>query len=106
MTAHEEDKLKDRLVVLRAKFVERCRGELLAAQAFARRNQLAPDERGTLAAIAHRLAGTGGTFGYPDLSAAAAQLEAMLDADMAPAPARLRAALDRLLAELYKVATH
>jgi diguanylate cyclase (GGDEF)-like protein len=41
-------------------------------------NQAARDEVAELAASAHRLAGAGGTFGFPALSAAAAPLELIL----------------------------
>lgn len=96
----QEDETKDRLEALRLQFVDRCRKELIVIETFAHCDGLEPADRDDLTGIAHRLAGSGGTFGYPELSAAATQLEILLDPNATPADTDLSAALTRLIREL------
>ncbi len=87
MTAPE-----DRLQPLRARFLERSAGDLYALKS--ERDPTA------LRFIVHRLAGAAGTFGFPDLSRLAGEIDDRLvlgevigDADLEP----LIAELERLL---------
>lgn len=58
--------MTDPMAALRSLFVERCQSDLLQLQRLADGGDA--DARG---AIAHRLAGAAGSFGFPDISAAA-----------------------------------
>jgi len=60
--------MTDPLEQLRALFVDRCRSDL------ERLTRLSPDDP-EIGAIAHRLAGSGGSFGYPEISEAAAVVD-------------------------------
>lgn len=79
----------DRMTQLRARFVARAREDRSALQEVARRG-----DRARLREIAHSLAGNGGIFGFPEISAAASAVEDALDED---APGE---ALDRLCRQL------
>lgn len=91
------DNLVDPLADLRVRFLDRSRqrvamlGEALASE---------PPRIDTIAQLAHQIAGSAGTFGYPALSRAAATLEATArTADESSAPAN-RNALRLLLHDL------
>lgn len=90
-------RLSDRLLVLRDRFAARSRADLGAVLKELREPE--PD-LASVAATAHRLAGSGGTLGFPAVSAAAAALENSCDrADLLAArlaAADLRAAIDAL----------
>lgn len=77
---------------LRRRFAERCRSdrETLAG--------LSPTDAEFAAAV-HRLAGAGGSFGFPALSTAASAIEFRLQQGLAPSPAEL-SALTRALEEV------
>lgn len=60
--------MTDPLEQLRALFVDRCRSDL------ERLARVPPDDP-EVGAIAHRLAGSGGSFGYPEISEAAAVVD-------------------------------
>jgi HPt (histidine-containing phosphotransfer) domain-containing protein len=84
--------IADRLRVFRARFLERSRDDgafLLDAVAAPEPDLL------SIAQVAHRLAGGGGTVGLPEISAAAATLEQACDDGDEPA---VRLAVDRLCA--------
>lgn len=100
----DENTTTDRLEALRVQFIERCRNDIAALEPMTRRDASIQAARTELAGIAHRLAGSGGTFGYPEVSAAAAQLEARLDPESPPDHPGLSAALAQLLGELRRIA--
>lgn len=81
------------LEALKARFLVRC-GEDRARLAEA----AAAGDADALKSLSHKLAGAAGTFGFPELSAAAMAVEDALDAGDAPGP-ELLAALDARLAE-------
>lgn len=60
--------MTDPLEQLRALFVDRCRSDM------ERLGRLSPDDP-EVGVIAHRLAGSGGSFGYPEISEAAAAVD-------------------------------
>ena len=64
----------ERLTELRAKFIARSRSERAALAAASERGDLAEIKR-----VAHSLAGSGGLFGFPEISVAGQDLEAALD---------------------------
>lgn len=58
--------MTDPMAALRSMFVERCRADLLQLRCSAD-----VGDTDALGAIAHRLAGAAGSFGFPDISVAA-----------------------------------
>lgn len=62
--------MTDPLEALRARFVERCRADLAVLKA-------APGED-ELALTIHRLAGSAGSFGFPTISALAADIDVQM----------------------------
>ena len=60
--------MTDPLELLRARFIERCRTDLEQLEG------LEPDHP-DIGMIAHRLAGSAGSFGYPEISEAAAVVD-------------------------------
>jgi len=93
---------KDPFAQLRNRFVERCRGDLALLLSFRDEPERRLSNRASLIQVAHSLAGSGGTFGFPEVSAHASALETVLidgngtDADAATALDRLIAVLDEL----------
>lgn len=88
--------LDDRLAALRARFVARLKEDRESLGAAA--NPGSEDFRH----IVHRLAGTAGTMGFPDVSAKAAALEQEMlsgSAEMEPALDALRAAMDEAVTQ-------
>lgn len=88
------------LASLRTRFIDRCRGELRALREIrdARRHEadLRPDD--ILIRTVHGLAGAGATFGFPEVSRQAGDLETLLlESDSLEAHRR---ALDDLIATL------
>lgn len=79
----------DRMAQLRARFIVRAREDRNAL-----REGGGAGDRARLREIAHSLAGNGGIFGFPEISAAASAIEDALDED---APAET---LDRLCRQL------
>ncbi|KQY91315.1 Hpt domain-containing protein [Brevundimonas sp. Root1423] len=77
--------MTDPLEALRARFIERCRTDLAVLKA-------APDEA-ELALTIHRLAGSAGSFGFPTISAIAADI----DMSLRSGDARSREQLDNLI---------
>lgn len=65
---------------IRKRFVERCSGDLhrLRESRSAGAYRDNAEALSLLAAIAHSLAGAGGTFGFPEISSRAAELESLL----------------------------
>ena len=82
-----------RLEGLRNRFRERAAADRVALAA-----AWQAGEREQMRRLAHGLAGSGGTFGFAELSAAALALEEAIDADMPDPPigVRVQAVLDRL----------
>ena len=60
--------MTDPLELLRARFIDRCRSDLEQLRG------LAPDHP-DVGPIAHRLAGSAGSFGYPEISEVAAEVD-------------------------------
>ena len=81
--------MSDPLSALRAAFVERCREDL------GRLGEASPDEA-SFASIAHRLAGAAGSFGFPELSEAAAAVDHSLRKGEPPTAAQTEALMRRL----------
>ena len=82
MSAEEDDRNRARakLGQLRERFVERLRGRLDELEGLVERARGDPSE-GTLAeavSVAHRLAGTAGSYGFVEVGEAAAALERSL----------------------------
>lgn len=69
--------IADRLAPLRARFAERSARECDEIDAALRAD---PPDLAAAATLAHRIAGSGGTLGWPDISAAAIRLEDACDA--------------------------
>ncbi|WP_315927847.1 Hpt domain-containing protein [Mesorhizobium sp. SP-1A] len=69
--------------LLRDRFLMRCRDQLAALKAIADGGGplSSSTDSSDLLKIAHSLAGAGGTFGFPDISARASDLETLLIAD-------------------------
>ncbi len=85
-----------RMAELRARFVARVCGEreeLILA--------LASGDTAEIRRIGHGLSGAGGVVGFPEISAAAQQVEEAVDADCAPS--RLKALGGQLLNEMERV---
>lgn len=87
----------DVLASLRRRFIERCRAELRTLREIREiGNSRAHD---TLIRTVHGLSGAGATFGFPDLSRQAGDLETLL-LEGNSSEADRRCALDRLIATL------
>jgi HPt (histidine-containing phosphotransfer) domain-containing protein len=65
---------------IRKRFVERCRGDLhrLRESRSSGAYRDSAEALSVLAAIAHSLAGAGGTLGFPEISSRAVELESLL----------------------------
>ncbi|MFN3536947.1 MAG: Hpt domain-containing protein [Brevundimonas sp.] len=61
--------MTDMLAALKAKFLERCAGDLDRLERLMASDGLGSDE---MRFLAHSLSGAAGTFGFPEISAAAA----------------------------------
>ena len=88
--------MTDPMQELRRRFVERCRGDLKRLDAA----QEGESDASVLEDLAHSLAGAGGTFGFPEVSEAAARLDDRFAAGQTPPPdevAALRHELQRLV---------
>ncbi len=83
---------------LRARFAARCAGDLACLQDLAATGRMAGDEA---RALAHSLAGAGATFGFPDVSTAAGDLDDAYVEGRAPSEAEVAA----LIAALQAVVT-
>lgn len=96
--------ISDPLEQIRKRFAERCRGDLDRLRAL-RASGVYLDDAGqmsVLVGIAHSLAGTGGTLGFPDVSSRAFEVETTLIERQVDD--RTIAALDRLIQALEVVA--
>ncbi|MFC3206422.1 Hpt domain-containing protein [Aquamicrobium soli] len=99
MTASE-----DALNLLRDRFLARCRDQLAALKAVAgdgRRLSTATEDAALLKTV-HSLAGAGGTFGFPTISARASDLETLLIAQEVHDDAARRA-LQALIREIEEL---
>ncbi|TSE03104.1 Hpt domain-containing protein [Mesorhizobium intechi] len=84
---------------LQQRFLVRCNDRLAELKAARERGFLAGKESvDVLVGIAHSLAGAAGTFGFPDISARASELETLLIEQPQAAPT----ALDTLIAEIER----
>ena len=72
--------ISDPLDQIRKRFIERCRGDLhrLRESRASGAYRDGAEALSVLAAIAHSLAGAGGTFGFPEISSRAIELESLL----------------------------
>lgn len=88
---------------IRKRFIERCRGDLHRLRGLrssdAHRDSV--EAISVLRAIAHSLAGAGGTLGFPEISSRAFELESMLSEENRDS--RIAAALDQLIQTLETV---
>lgn len=91
MTGQAPEGLEARLARLKGRFLDRCREDLQVVRA--------PPDAEALRAVLHRLAGAGGTFGYPGITRLAARAEDELLQGRAPDLAELIAALAALPGE-------
>jgi HPt (histidine-containing phosphotransfer) domain-containing protein len=94
----------DMFDAIRVRFIERCRGDVQRLSEFRRRSA---DLAGgtvddTLLRLAHGLAGTGGTLGFPEISRQAGDLETLL-IDTGGTEADRRRALDALIGSLERL---
>jgi HPt (histidine-containing phosphotransfer) domain-containing protein len=92
--------MEDKLNQLRRRFLERCRANLPALQAgnamFGRPRE--ERQQQDFLGLVHSLAGTAGIFGFPEISNAAIDLEAVLREDDGPIDVETaKALLDRLV---------
>jgi HPt (histidine-containing phosphotransfer) domain-containing protein len=90
--------MSDVLAELKARFLNRCVGDLERIEHLLGRGVLNADE---LQGLAHRLAGAAGTFGFPEISAAAGDCDDAFAQGGAPdrvAVARLVATMKDALA--------
>ena len=85
--------MSDPISRLRAGFVQRCREDQK------RLTEASPGDE-VFASIAHRLAGAAGSFGFPELSEAAAAVDHSIRSGEPPAAARVKT----LMGELRRVA--
>jgi HPt (histidine-containing phosphotransfer) domain-containing protein len=83
-----------RMAGLRSRFRERA-----ASSATGLRAALAAGDLAEVVRLAHVLAGSGGLFGYPELGAAASEVEVAAESGDRPALVRLMPELVRLLDE-------
>ena len=79
----------DPLELLRARFIDRCRSDLEQLRG------LAPDHP-DVGPIAHRLAGSAGSFGYPEISEAAAVVDNRARNGPTPSPEIVRVLIGAL----------
>jgi HPt (histidine-containing phosphotransfer) domain-containing protein len=88
---------------IRKRFVERCRGDLhrLRESRSTGAYRDSAEALSVLAAVAHSLAGAGGTFGFPEISSRAVELETLLMEGKIDD--RARAVLDQLIQVLETV---
>ena len=95
--------MTDPLDQIRKRFAERCRGDLarLSALRASRAYRDDAEAMSALLGIAHSLAGTGGTLGFPEISSTAFEVETMLIEGKADD--QTNAALDRLIDALEVV---
>lgn len=91
MTGAAPEDLEARLARLKRRFLDRCREDLAVVRS--------PADAEALRTVLHRLAGAGGTFGYPGLSRLAAQAEDELLRGRPPDLAELIVALAALPGE-------
>jgi HPt (histidine-containing phosphotransfer) domain-containing protein len=71
--------MEDKLGQLRQRFLERCKGNLPALRAgHSIFDGATASEQEHFLALVHSLAGTGGIFGFPEISNAAIELETVL----------------------------
>lgn len=93
----------DPLDQIRKRFAERCRGDLGRLTALRASGAYRGDAEAmsSLLGIAHSLAGTGGTLGFPEISSTAFEVETMLIEGKIDDQAT--AALDRLIGALAVV---
>lgn len=87
----------DRMAALRARFLDRLAQELPEIEALVPAE--GAEQRAALKDKAHKLAGLGGSIGYPDLSSTARVLDELLGTPD-PQPADVRAAATPLLAAM------
>ncbi|MFN4297713.1 MAG: Hpt domain-containing protein [Brevundimonas sp.] len=91
--------MNDVLAGLRVRFLDRCVGDLERLDDLAARGDLDVDE---MRDLVHSLAGAAGTFGFPEISAAAGECDDAFAQDGAPDLAgvkRLAAAIRTALAK-------
>lgn len=95
---------EDPFTKVRARFLERTSEQLATLKAIASNDQSfrASIGDGALLKTAHSLAGAGGIFGYPEISAAASGLEGQLIERSAEDVGNARRALDELIRELER----
>lgn len=84
----------ERYHALRARFVERCAGDLRVLE----EAQAGGIEADVLRATVHRLSGAAGTFGYPALSELAGVIDDRLVEKLWPTPAELGALVEAVRA--------
>lgn len=82
---------------IRARFIERCGGDLQKLREVRDMSSGTADD--TLVRTVHGLAGAGGTFGFPEVSRKAGQLETLL-IEKGSTESDRRHALDALIATL------
>ena len=104
-----DEKVPNRIAALRQRFVERAAGErehLALLLHDLRAGTLPEEQRAEMRRLAHSLAGTGGTFGFAEVSDAADRVEEICisDRDSRGAPDDLVAAVEHLVAELARIA--
>ncbi|WP_303291586.1 diguanylate cyclase [Marinobacter sp. SS5-14b] len=114
MTSIAHEQLQERLRLLQERFFERARGEIETLSGFAyliEQQQLPKSELDRCYQLLHRMAGSAGTFGLPELGLAARAIEKQMKAhlessgDIAAAPDGLIAVSADLAHELRKLAT-
>jgi HPt (histidine-containing phosphotransfer) domain-containing protein len=95
---HELDAFTER-------FRTRCADDLAVLASLTVTASDGPDagQQETMIKVSHRIAGSGGIFGYAKLSADAFGLESLLIGESPAQPAEIHNALDTLIAELQKV---
>lgn len=81
--------MTDALALLQARFVERCRADLEQLRGLGA-------DHSELGMIAHRLAGSAGSFGYPEISRAAAMVDDHTRSGPGPSSGEVRALIEAL----------
>lgn len=105
MSAADALESAQRAITVRAWQTNRARAAELAGLAadWRRSGVLTAEGRARARAVAHSIRGSAGTFGYPDASLAAEELEATLDAVAADgSPNLVEALVDRIHAALAR----
>ncbi|WP_376717774.1 Hpt domain-containing protein [Labrys neptuniae] len=93
--------IEDPIARLRLRFIERAHGQLAALKTLAGDQIAVPSEKhADLVRIAHSLSGAGGTFGFPEVSRCAFELETALTAPGGTDQVAIQQHLARLIAEL------